>query len=222
MTDGRRRRPLVKVCGITREGDGRAALAAGAELLGFVLAASPRRVTVRRAAELVRALRRLPAGRRALMVGVFKDAPAGRVLRAARLAGFDAVQLHGAEPAGEVARLAAAGVRVIKVIKRLGRAGLAEMRRCPGAWAFLLEPPVPRVWRGSARTARWERARPLVAAHPRVGLAGNLSPANAGQALAAAGPGAWLADASSSLESAPGRKDPALVRAFVAAARGGR
>jgi phosphoribosylanthranilate isomerase len=210
--------PLVKVCGIASAADGRAALSAGADLLGFVLAQSPRRVTVAQAAALVRALRaaRRPA---ALMVGVFKDQPVAEVLRAARRARFDVVQLHGAETPAEAARLAAAGFRVVKVIRSLGRRGLWEMRRFPAAWAFLLEPPVPGPWRGTARTADWRRARAQLAAHPRAGIAGNLSPANVARALGAAGPRAWLADAASTLERSPGVKDLRLVRAFVAAAK---
>jgi phosphoribosylanthranilate isomerase len=205
------RKPLVKVCGITNQADGRAALAAGAGLLGFVLAA-----------RLVRNLRRAPGGRYALMVGVFKDAPASAVLRAARRAGFDLVQLHGAESHADVERLAAAGFRVIKVIKRLGRAAVRELRRYPAAWAFLIEKPVLESWRGTVRTADWRKARPVLAAHPRVGIAGNLSPANAARAVRAAGRGLWLIDAASTLECAPGIKDHRLLRRFVAAVRGGK
>jgi len=216
------RRPLVKVCGITNPADGRAALAAGADLLGFILASSPRRVSAAKAARLVRSLRRAPGGCDALMVGVFRDAPAAAVLRAARAAGFDLVQLHGAESPADVARLAAAGFRVIKVIKRLGAAAGRELRRYPAAWAFLIEKPVPKSWRGASRTADWRKARAAVAAHPRVGIAGNLSPANAARALRQAGRKVWLIDAASTLEREPGRKDHALVRRFVAAARAGK
>ena len=211
--------PLVKVCGITNQADGRAALAAGADLLGFVLAQSPRKVSAAGAAALVRRLRRAPRGRRALMVGVFKDAPAAAALRAARAAGFDLVQLHGAESPEDVERLAAAGLPVMKVIKRLGRAAAAEMRRYRAAWAFLLEKPVPKSWRGTARTADWSAARAALAAHPRVGIAGNLSPANAAKALRQAGGNVWLIDAASTLERSPGVKDHRLVRRFVAAGR---
>ncbi|HOX07500.1 MAG TPA: phosphoribosylanthranilate isomerase [Planctomycetota bacterium] len=210
---------LVKICGITNEADGRAALAAGAGLLGFILAESPRKVTAAEAARLVAALRRTPHGRRALMVGVFKDAPAAAVLRAARRARFDLVQLHGAEPPADALELARRGFRVLKVVKRLGRAAVREMGRFPAAWAFLLEKPVPKSWRGTARTADWRKARPALAAHPRVGIAGNLSPGNVARAVRGAGRGLWLVDAASTLERAPGLKDRELVRRFAAAAR---
>jgi phosphoribosylanthranilate isomerase len=212
--------PLVKVCGITSEPDGRAALAAGAGLLGFILAASPRQVTAAKAARLVAALRRAPGGRPALMVGVFKDAPAAAVFRAARRARFDLVQLHGSETPADVGSLSRRGLLVMKVVRRLGRAAAAEMRRYPEAFAFLLEKPVPRSWRGTARTADWRKARPAIAAHPRVGIAGNLSPDNVRRAVREAERGLWLVDAASTLERSPGRKDGALVRRFVKAARG--
>jgi phosphoribosylanthranilate isomerase len=213
------RRPLVKICGITNEADGRSALAAGADLLGFVLAESPRRVSAAAAAALVRRLRRSPGGRWVLMVGVFKDAPAAGVLRAARAARFDLVQLHGAEPPGAVARVAGAGFPVMKVIRRLGAAAAAEIRKYPMACAFLLEKPVPGSWRGTARTADWSAARAALAAHPRVGIAGNLSPANAAKALRQAGGKVWLIDAASTLEKSPGVKDHGLVRALIAAVK---
>jgi len=213
------RRPLVKVCGITRPVDGRTALAAGADLLGFVLARSPRRVSARRAAELVRGLRRERRGVRALMTGVFKDAPLGWLLKASRRAGFDLVQLHGAESPRYLERVAAAGFRVMKVIKKLDRAAAGEMERYPKAWAFLLEPPVPKSWRGTARAADFRGARLPARRHPRVGIAGNLSPELARRAVRAAGKDLWLVDAASALESAPGLKDPELVRAFLAACR---
>jgi phosphoribosylanthranilate isomerase len=156
------------------------------------------------------------------MVGVFKDQPVKMVLRAARRARFDLVQLHGAETPGDTLRVVAAGFPVMKVIKRLGRPAAAEMRRYACAWAFLLEPPVRKSWRQAGGTADWSRARPALAAHPRVGIAGNLSPANVARALRAAGARAWLADASSALESAPGVKDHRLVRRFIAAVRRAR
>jgi phosphoribosylanthranilate isomerase len=190
-------KPLVKICGITNEADGRAALAAGAGLIGFVMAASLRRVTAAKAAALVARLRRSPRGRRALMVGVFKDAPPAAVLRAARRARFNLVQLHGAESPAAVELLARRGLLVMKVVKRLGRAAVREMRRYPEAFAFLLEKPVAKSWRATARTADWRRARPALAAHRRVGIAGNLSPANVARAVREAGPGLWLVDAAS-------------------------
>lgn len=215
-----KRRPLVKVCGITSQEDGRFALVRGADLLGFILARSPRRVTARLAAELVGTLRAGYRGRRALMTGVFKDAPLGWLLKACAAAEFDLVQLHGREDPEYVGHVAAAGFKVMKVIKKLGRPAVAAMRRYPDAWAFLLEPKVPGAWRGTARSAGFRSARLALAGHPRVGIAGNLSALNVRAAVRAAGPDLWLVDAASSLETFPGVKDPARVEAFISEAKG--
>ncbi len=212
-------RPLVKVCGVTSEEDGRFALSSGADLLGFILAKSPRRVTAHLAAELVAALREGYRGKRALMTGVFKDAPLGWLLKTCRQAEFDLVQLHGKESPEYVGQVAAGGFKVMKVVKKLGKPAAAAMKRYPEAWAFLLEPKVRGSWRGTARSASFRGARAAFGEHPRVGVAGNLSPRNVKKIVRAAGPHLWLVDAASSLESFPGVKDPAKVKAFIDGAR---
>jgi phosphoribosylanthranilate isomerase len=163
-------RPLVKVCGLTREADVAAAAEAGADLAGFVLAESPRR-----------AERVLPVPETMLSVAVVvgEDAqhPADLVQRYERENGHrgrDAVLLRDGH---EVARV------------------------------------VDRAWQNDD-PGHLERAR---AARGRLMLAGGLSPENVGAAIEAVRP--WAVDASSSLESSPGVKDHARVRAFVEAAR---
>ncbi len=215
-----RHRPLVKICGITNVPDGRLALECGADLLGFIMARSPRRVTAKRAASLIRKLRRLPRGRRAIMTGVFMNAPLAWALRAARAAELDLVQLHGEESPEYVAAVAAGGFRVMKVVKRLGRGALAEMKRFPESWAFLLEPRRAGPGKKKPKNADYSPARAATRAHPRVGIAGGVSPENARRAAGAAGPALWLVDAVSSLESSPGVKNPEKVRKFFAALRG--
>jgi phosphoribosylanthranilate isomerase len=215
-----RHRPLVKICGITNVPDGRLALRCGADLLGFIMARSPRRVTANRAATLIRQLRRLPRGRRTIMTGVFMNAPLGWALKAARAAKLDLVQLHGEESPEYVAALAAGGFRVMKVVKRLGRGALAEMKRFPESWAFLLEPRRAGPGRSKPKNPDYSAARAATRAHPRVGVAGGVSPENARRVAADAGPGLWLIDAVSSLETSPGVKDHMKVRKFFAALRG--
>jgi indole-3-glycerol phosphate synthase/phosphoribosylanthranilate isomerase len=163
-------RPLVKVCGLTREEDVAAAAEAGADLAGFVLA----RETPRRAPRV------LPVPETMLSVAVH----VGEVGEEA-----DLVQLYAREN-GHRARDG--------VLLRNGR----EVARV-----------VDRPWQHDD-PAHLERAR---AAHGRVVLAGGLSPENVQEAVAAVRP--WAVDASSSLESAPGIKDHARVRAYVEAAR---
>ena len=165
-------RPLVKVCGLTREEDVAVASEAGADLLGFVLAPeSPR------AAEAV-----LPVPDETLAVAVWVgeagDSPA------------DLDQVHTVE-AGKV------------------RGREATLYRGTEAVARLLDQP----W-GEQDPEHWTHA---ARAEGRIVLAGGLGPENVAEAIAAVRP--WAVDASSSLETAPGVKDHARVRAYVAAAR---
>lgn len=166
-------RPLVKVCGLTREEDVGAAADAGADLLGFVLAPeSPR------AAERV-----LPVPETTLAVGVW--------VGEARPSDADLDQVHTVEH-GKV------------------RGREATVYRNGTAVARLLDLP----W-GEHDPDHWEHA---AAADGRIVLAGGLGPENVAEAIAAVRP--WAVDAASSLETAPGIKDHALVRAYVQAARG--
>lgn len=163
-------RPLVKVCGLTREEDVAVAAEAGADLAGFVLAQE----TPRRAPAV------LPVPETMLSVAVH----VGEIGEEG-----DLVQLYPREN-GHRARDG--------VLLRNGR----EVARV-----------VDRPWQEEDPT-HLERAR---AADGRVVLAGGLSPENVQEAIAAVRP--WAVDASSSLETAPGIKDQARVRAYVEAAR---
>jgi hypothetical protein len=86
----------------------------------------------------------------------------------------------------------------------------------PGQPAFLIDARVPHAYGGTGQTADWERARAIAARYP-IFLAGGLTPRNIAAAVATVRP--WGVDVASGVESAPGRKDHAKVRAFVTAAR---
>ncbi len=214
-----RRKPLVKICGITNESDGLLAMKCGADLLGFIMAKSPRRVTALCAASLIRKLRRAPRGSKAMMTGVFMNAPLGWLLKAARGAKLDLVQLHGEESPEYFEEVVAAGFKVMKVVKALGRGALSEMKRYPHAWAFLLEPRKAGPGRKKPRNPDYVPARAATRAHPRVGIAGGVSPLNARKVVRDVGAKLWLVDAASSVELRPGRKDPEKLRALFAAIR---
>ena len=163
-------RPLVKVCGLTREEDVAAAAAAGADLAGFVLAESPRRAEAP-----------LPVPETMLSVAVF--------VGEAEDAGTHLTQLY-AEENGH-------------------RARDGYLLRGNETVARVLDLP----WKEDD-PAHWERA---ARTQGRVLLAGGLGPANVRAAIDAVRP--WCVDASRSLETSPGIKDHARVRAFVEAAR---
>lgn len=193
----------VKICGLTRPEDVDAAVAAGADMVGFILVGwSPRGVDAR-GAERLRA--RVPAGIEA--VGVWVDADPDEVERLADALGLDRVQLHGAEPPDVVERF---GARAIKAF-RLPHDGPLYGDAVLLDRAFHARPTEDEL------AAHWARAAAEGAAGRRVLLAGALDDGNVADAIRAARP--WAVDAARATESAPGIKDHDLIRRFVDAAR---
>ena len=198
----------VKICGITNLEDALMAVEAGAHALGFVFAPSPRQVTPEAAAAIIAALPPFVQ-----TVGVFVDGDAARVLSRCPL---DAVQFHGQEPPEELAALA--GVRRIKACRVATSADLEPLAAyCGAADAFLLDAPVPGV-AGHGQPFPWPLAREARRFGRPIILAGGLTPENVAERVARVRP--WMVDVAGGVESAPGRKDPARVAAFVRAARG--
>lgn len=207
-------RTRIKVCGITRVEDARLAIEAGADALGFVFAASPRRVDRAMAREIVRALPPFVA-----TVGVFVDEEPREVVETAAAVGLTAVQLHGDESPAVLRELRSRmPLKMIKAFRVRAAGDLARLddyrAHCD---ALLLDAYVPGAAGGTGRTFDWELARLARAAgHPLV-LAGGLTPENVSAAVRRVRP--FAVDVSSGVEAAPGRKDALRVRAFVAAAR---
>lgn len=201
--------PRVKICGITRLDDALAAVEAGADALGFMFyPRSPRAVTPAQVREITRVLPPFAA-----RVGVFVDASAGEIRAAIGEAGLDTLQLHGAETPEFCAQF---GLPVVKAFRVADESVLAELGRYPVA-AHLLDAYSPAAHGGTGRTFNWAIARAAVAAGHRVVLAGGLAPDNVARAVTEVRP--FGLDVSSGVESAPGRKDAAKLRAFCAAVR---
>ena len=199
----------LKICGLTTPEDARICAEAGAAALGAVFfPPSPRNVSPERAAEV---FADVPPD--VARVGVFVDATAAEILRAARVAGLGVAQLHGAEPPALAAELLAAGLRVLKVLR--GGDLAAEAARYPEGARFLVECGRGALPGGNGAAWDWSAARALSPLP--FALAGGLGPDNL--AAAASASGAVFFDLSSSVESSPGRKDRGKVLAAVAAAR---
>lgn len=210
--------PLIKICGITTAAALGAAIDARASHAGFnFYAPSPRFA----APVLARDLADRAAGR-IERVGVFVDADdalLGEVLAAARL---DALQFHGSESPARVAEARQRyGLPVWKVLSVAARDDLARAEAYAGAADFLLldaKTPKGTLPGGMGLTFDWSLLSGWRAPLP-WGLAGGLNSANVADAVRQTG--APLVDTASGVESAPGVKDPALIAAFCAAARGG-
>ena len=213
---------LIKICGNTTLDDARAAAEAGADMLGFIFyPPSPRAVTPERAAEIVAALRAERGDGTPLMVGVFVDEPVERVREIMDMATLDAAQLHGSEPPLELRQLAP---RAFKAIRPQNR-GDAEALLATYAAAMPDTPTLPQLlvdgyhpWKmgGTGRTVPPALARALATRY-RLLLAGGLTPETVADAIRDVRP--WGVDVASGVESAPGVKDHAALRAFIAAAR---
>jgi len=193
----------VKVCGITRPRDARTAVDLGAAALGFIFyPGSPRYIDPDKAAEIIRGLPPFVAS-----VGVFVDAPAGRVRSVIRACSLAAVQLHGAEPPEFCASLP---VKVIKGFR------VREGRMPPGISRYAVDALLLDTYRagvpgGTGEVFPWEvacRAR----RYGKIILAGGLNPGNVREAVEAVRP--YAVDVSSGVEAAPGIKDAGLLEAF--------
>jgi phosphoribosylanthranilate isomerase len=213
----------AKICGITNLQDARAAIVAGADMLGFnFYRPSPRFIDPDRARQIIEELRSGREGKSeaVIMVGVFvNEASPDDVRRIARQAGVDAAQLHGDESSefcGHLARLWSDGflIKVLRVDKRF----VAEQARAYQTDAIMLDAFHAELKGGSGQVIDWTVARRVREMVPRLFLAGGLSPENVSEAIKRVEP--YAVDACSSIESRPGMKDFARVSAFVAAVHG--
>jgi phosphoribosylanthranilate isomerase len=201
----------VKICGITSWTDARRAVEAGADFLGFnFYARSPRYIEPRKARKIVE---RLPETISA--VGVFVNETEQKMLETARAVKLDYLQLHGDESPATVARLNRS-LRVIKAVRVKPSFRPAQLSRFRSATAFLLD-GFDRLRRGgTGKTFDWKLAQGA-GLRGSVFLAGGLTPENVGEAIRAAAP--YAVDVCSGVETAPGRKDPALLKALMIAVR---
>lgn len=198
----------VKICGITRLEDAQLAVELGAAALGFnFYPRSPRYVA--------------PTGARAMVeqltpfvtpVGVFADETDGEhVAETARRAAVRVVQLHGPKFPAKVDFLKDFFIiRAVGVSKNTGPLELAGL----AAKAWLLDSFDADLPGGTGKAFDWSLAREA----KRFGtiiLAGGLTPENVGRAIREVRP--YAVDVASGVESAPGIKDPAKMRAFFSA-----
>lgn len=197
-------RTRVKICGITRPQDVQAAVAAGADALGFVFAAgSPRVLTAELAAELAR---QVPAF--VSRVGLFLDQDFAAVSRVLDRVPLSLLQFHGRERADFCRSFGR------PYIKALGMASAPELdaaqREYRDAAALLLDSHRAGESGGTGRTFDWSGipvlGLPLV-------LAGGLTPENVREAVRRVRP--WAVDVSSGVEDAPGVKNAERIRKFI-------
>jgi len=198
---------LVKICGITNWPDAKAACDAGANMLGFnFYEKSLRRVSTVEAATM-RA--KLPAG--VEPVGLFVNAKPSEIASLHAFVRFNAAQLHGDESPSIVSEVGRT-VPVIKAFRVAADFPLSTLDKFHDAFAFLLDGSRGGQYGGTGTAADWNVARRAAASH-RIVLAGGLTPENVAAAIRAVRP--YAVDVASGVETKPGKKDHAKVRAFI-------
>ena len=215
--------PDVKFCGLTRAEDAAHAVALGAAYTGVIFAGGPRQLDAARARAVLDG-----AGNGARRVGVFAAQPASEIAATARSVGLDVVQLHGDSSAAAIdAAREATGGEVWAVLRIRGAELPPEAADAfAAADAVVLDALVDGggalggtgvMFDWAAGAAAIERLRS--AGRARLVLAGGLRPENVARAIDLIAPD--VVDVSSGVESSPGIKDHARMRAFTTAVRQG-
>lgn len=204
----------IKFCGLTRPEDAEFAAELHADYVGVIFAGGPRMLTLSRAMEVLAGVSRMSARR----VGVFADQSADEITRAADWLQLDVVQLHGTSSAERIAAIRRDFSGQIWPVCRIVGGTLPPSARDALALGdgLLLDAFSHAALGGTGTTFSWAeiaaevkgmrvRGKPLV-------LAGGLRADNVARAIAALAPD--VVDVSSGVESAPGIKDHARMRAF--------
>ncbi len=201
----------IKICGVTSADQARVCVEAGADSVGVnFVASSVRRVDAETAGAVVRAV-----ASSALVVAVVAGMTVAEMRALRDATGAGCLQLHGDESADDVAALLPHAYKAVRVATSRD---VDRARVMPGDYV-LVDAKVDGALGGTGHAFDWSLVVDL-AAHRRLVLAGGLTPENVTRAIETVRP--FCVDVASGVESAPGVKDPAKVRAFVAAVRAAR
>jgi phosphoribosylanthranilate isomerase len=158
-------------------------------------------------------------------VGLFVNRPAEEIIETAKHTRLTMIQLHGDEPPEVAAKLVEAGLEVLRAVRvdesTIGLlASAVEQHRGIPLRAILVDARVGSAYGGTGHMAPWkEIAAVWQNDWPKLIVAGGLTETNVGSAIEALNPHG--VDTASGVESSPGTKDPARVRAFIERARNG-
>lgn len=200
----------VKICGVTSVGDALLAAESGADLIGLnFYPLSPRCVSLA-TAHAIRAA--LPE--QVCCVGVFVNTDRAQIADLCAQLRLHAVQFHGEETNTDVQNWPCLTIKALRIPDD---GPLPDWQQFPVDY-LLLDTHKPGRYGGTGERFSWERLTDLSGGcRSRLILAGGLTPENVTEAARIVRP--WAVDVASGVESAPGRKDPDKVRAFIANAK---
>jgi phosphoribosylanthranilate isomerase len=216
----------IKICGNTSLEDARFAAESGAHAVGFVFAPSPRQVEPKLVSKITQ---QLPAHLE--KYGVFVDAGFDEIASTVAECGLTGVQIHRSSDESLPARLRQRfahfprGISILRVMHYKDHdpifdQQLSELGRNEALDGVLVDSSTARAVGGTGTSFNWLQAQSSflrAAPHLRLIAAGGLSPENVKQAIQILRP--WGVDVVSGVESAPGKKDPAKVQAFIRSAQ---
>jgi phosphoribosylanthranilate isomerase len=202
----------IKICGITNVQDAEAAVAAGADALGFVFyAQSPRCIEPSVAKRIIA---QLPPF--VLPIGVFVNHDRDSIRNVFDECGLAFAQLHGDETPAFCESLGRPVLRALRLRDRGSLLALAEYKGRIGVRGFVVDAFSSEAYGGTGQTVDWSLAHEIAQAAP-ILLAGGLTPSNVQEAIRQVQP--YGVDVSSGVEKHPGQKAHEKIRAFTRAVR---
>ena len=190
---------VVKICGITNIDDAEAAVAAGADMIGFILAKSPRQISIEKAKEISKAL-----GDRALKVGVVVDKNIEEVVNAVKEGWLDAVQFHGDTTNEEASKY---NIPWYKAVRVKDKDDFHKNYFCP----FILYDAFSKeAYGGTGKQIDEELLNYAKQKGVDLYLAGGIDPDNVAEIVNNYSP--FMIDLSSGLEESPGKKDHGKIK----------
>ena len=215
---------VVKICGLTTLVDARAAIAAGADLLGLNFhPPSPRYLSLEDATRMTKSLRSEFGPACPPLIGIFVEQNAEEITHIMTKSGLDAAQLTGERAANAIDALdhrvyAAIRPRDEEESRQLTRRFRQERASSDPLPAILVDAYHPKLYGGTGEVTPFGIAAAAMAESERIILAGGLTAQNVGERLRQLRP--WGVDVASGVETSPGRKGARLICAFIAAVRG--
>jgi phosphoribosylanthranilate isomerase len=200
----------VKICGITNLEDAKASIDAGCDALGFVFyKKSPRYIDWKKARDIISAL-----PKSTIKVGIFVDSRQQAIKRIAKLCELDILQFHGKESPEFCGKFR--GYKIIKAFRIQDKIDLERILKYK-TFAYLFDTYVKNKAGGTGKKFNWKLLTTLSYIKRPVFLSGGLSARNVKEAVKVLNP-PWV-DVSSSVETAPGKKDHKKVKRFIKIAK---